>query len=83
MVSRESREYYYFDVLNTILVVILNSRRRMGYSQWMRFVQEAVKNLVYNISLTSAATEKLDSWENGLDSVRGRWRIDCSNCLPF
>ena len=77
------RESCYFDVLNTILVVILNGRRKMGFSQWMIFVQEAVKNLVYNISLTSAATEKLDSWENGSDSVRRMRRIDYFNCLPF
>ena len=77
------RESCYFDVLNTILVVILNGRKKMGFSQWMIFVQEAVKNLVYNISLTSAATEKLDSWENGSDSVRRKRRSDYFNCLPF
>ena len=42
----------------------------MDYSEWILFVQEAVRDIVYNISLTSTATDKLDSWENGSNSVR-------------
>ena len=53
------------------VVVILNTRgrRRMGYFQLLRFVKEAVKNLVYNISLTTPGTDQLDSWEEGNTST--------------
>ena len=56
---------------NIFVVVILNSRgrRRMGHLQLIKFVKEAVKNLVYNISLTTAATDQLDSWEEGNTST--------------
>lgn len=49
-------------------VVLLNSRSRrrmlMG-SQMIKFVKEAVKDLVYNLSLTSTATDQFDAWEEG------------------
>ena len=37
----------------------------MMMSQMIKFVKEAVKDLVYNISLTSTATDQFDSWEEG------------------
>ena len=57
--------------------MIFNRRynRRMSYSQVIAIMKDAVKDLVYNISLTSAATEKLDAWEEGSTPVilLGRW----------
>ena len=54
-------------IVKPISVVLLNSRcrRRMMMSQMIKFVKEAVKDLVYNISLTSTATDQFDSWEEG------------------
>ena len=51
--------------------MIFNRRynRRMSYSQVIAIMKDAVKDLVYNISLTSDATDRLYSWEEGSTPV--------------
>ena len=41
----------------------------MTHAQVIAFTKEAVKDLVYNISLTSDATDRLYSWEEGSTPV--------------